>query len=278
MTIGVIGTGNMGSILIEALLEGGAAEPKDLIITNRTLDKASQLQNNHPGIIVVQNPEEVVAKATIVFICIKPLDIKPLLDRIKDDLTQEHIIISITSPITVEQIETAIPAKAVRMIPSITNRALGGSTLFTFGKRVSEKEKEKLLEMATSFSTPVEIDESITRIASDLSSCGPAFMSFLLEQMIEASVQETNITRETATILVTDMMIGMGQLLTKNIYSLETLRKKVHVKGGVTGEGLKVLEEEIGEMFHHVFQKTYAKFLEDHVFIDQQFNDTHSGY
>jgi len=49
------------------------------------------------------------------------------------------------------------------------------------------------------------------------------------------------------------------------------LRKKVHVKGGVTGEGLKVLEEEARELFHHVIQKTHAKFYEDQREVDRHF-------
>ncbi|MGV3487551.1 MAG: late competence protein ComER [Tuberibacillus sp.] len=274
MTIGIIGTGNMGTILTEAIIDSGACRESDLIITNRTKEKAFLLQTKYPGIALADDAADVVERADIVLICLKPLDIHPLLEHIKRALTPEHLVISITSPITVGQLEKAMISKAARMIPSITNRALGGSTLFTFGKRCSQNDRLNLLEFAGKFSKPIEIDESITRISSDLSSCGPAFISYLLEQMIKASVKETDISRDIATRLVTDMMIGYGQLLEKNIYSLETLRKKVHVKGGVTGEGLKVLEEEVGDLFRHVFQKTHQKFREDHLLIDKQYDQS----
>ena len=55
MKIGVIGTGNMGTILIEAWLETKTLNPSDLIITNRTLSKALALQEKYPGIKVTKH-------------------------------------------------------------------------------------------------------------------------------------------------------------------------------------------------------------------------------
>ncbi|HEY2421445.1 MAG TPA: NAD(P)-binding domain-containing protein, partial [Neobacillus sp.] len=40
MKIGIIGTGNMGRILVEALIEGKAISPSSMMITNRTKAKA----------------------------------------------------------------------------------------------------------------------------------------------------------------------------------------------------------------------------------------------
>ena len=40
MAVGIIGTGNMGSILTEALIAGGGVEPSEVVITNRTIKKA----------------------------------------------------------------------------------------------------------------------------------------------------------------------------------------------------------------------------------------------
>jgi competence protein ComER len=72
--------------------------------------------------------------------------------------------------------------------------------------------------------------------------------------------------------MASDMIIGMGKLLEKEIFTLPTLQDKVCVKGGVTGEGIKVLEAELGEMFVHVFQKTHEKFDEDIELVHNQFD------
>jgi len=272
VNIGFIGTGNMGKILIDAFIESKAVRPSKITIMNRTKKRAKEIQQQHKKIHVADTAEEVVHASKVIFICVKPLDIHPLLIKLEPLLTKDHCIVSITSPISVEQIERLVPSQAARIIPSITNRALAGVSLFTFGERCTPFYQNYLHELFSSMSKPVAIDQTITRVSSDIVSCGPAFFSFLLQRFIDAAVQETNISAEEATVMASDMIIGMGKLLEKEIFTLPTLQDKVCVKGGVTGEGIKVLEAELGEMFVHVFQKTHEKFDEDIELVHNQFD------
>jgi competence protein ComER len=261
----------MGTILISSFIDGFAAPPSDFIVTNRTLEKTAQLKKTYPDINVVEDSEAVVANTDLIFICVKPHEIYPLLDSLKSTLNENKFVISITSPVAVSQLEHVLSGPCARIIPSITNRALAGTTLLTFGKRCSKDHKDRLTSLLSKISVPIEIEENVTRVASDISSCGPAFISYILERMIEAAVKVTDISEEQATDLVTQMMVGYGQLFKKDFYTLETLQKKVNVKGGVTGEGLKILEDELGPIFEHLFEKTQAKFVEDHQAVDLQF-------
>jgi competence protein ComER len=272
MKIGFIGTGNMGRILIEAFLEAGAIKEDELIITNRTLEKALNIKQTYPGVCVVVSAEEVVQKATIVFLCVKPLDVHPLLQQLSSFWTKQHCLVSITSPISVEQLETVVPCQVVRVIPSITNRAFAGSTLITVGKRCSSHYQHYIETLFRHISTPSYIGDEITRVASDIASCGPAFFSYLLQRFIDAAVAKTAITKEQATTLTTDMIVGLGELLKRNLYTLPTLQEKVCVKGGITGEGIAVLEKEMDEVFERVFAKTHEKFKGDIEKIKNQFN------
>jgi competence protein ComER len=272
MKIGVIGTGNMGRILIEALLEAKAIAATDLVITNRTVEKALDIQHQHPQLEVAASPADVVKRATVIFVCVKPLDIHPLLQELSSYWTNDHCLVSITSPITVQQLESAVPCHVARVIPSITNRALAGSSLITFG-RCAAHYRTYIKELFQHISNPCEIEQNITRIASDLASCGPAFFSYLLQQFIDAAVRKTDISRETATALTSEMIIGLGELLKKGVYTLPTLQEKVCVKGGITGEGIAVLEAELNELFDHVFEKTHAKFREELRKIERQFDN-----
>jgi competence protein ComER len=272
VNIGFIGTGNMGRILLEAFIEAKAVDPSQLVITNRTIAKAIDIQKSYPEIKVVSSGEEVIEKADLIFICIKPLDIHPLLVRLSSRLTAQHCIVSITSPITVKQLESLVPCYVARVIPSINNRALSGSSLVTFSERCAPHYRVYIEHLFRKISQPFYITEDITRIASDIASCGPAFFSYLLQRFIEAAVQKTAITKEQATMLASDMIIGLGELLKKRVYTLPTLQEKVCVKGGITGEGIKVLEKEIGEIFEHIFEKTHEKFREDIEQVKKQFN------
>ena len=224
---------------------------------------AKEIQKIYPDILVGQDAMEVARNSDAIFICVKPKNVFDVLEAINPVVTKNKCVISITSPISVQQIEGKIDCSVARIIPSITNRALAGVSLFTYGERCSPEWKTILNTLFGKISVPVEIEENITRVASDIVSCGPAFFSHLVQSFITAAIKETEIDHTTATKLASEMLIGLGELLSKNFYTLPTLQEKVCVKGGITGEGIKVLESETGEMFEHLFQATHKKFEED---------------
>ncbi|MCD4838558.1 late competence protein ComER [Neobacillus sedimentimangrovi] len=272
MNVGIIGTGNMGRILIEAFIEGKAISPSSIMITNRTIAKALLLKDIYKDIKIGANDIEVAAVSDVIFICVKPLDVFKVIDRINPFLTKEKCLISITSPISTSQIERKVPCSVMRIIPSITNRALAGVSLFTLGENCSDYWKVEMEKIMSKVSVPIYIDDKLTRVASDIVSCGPAFFSYLIQSFIKAAVNETKIDEKTATNLASHMLVGMGELLKQGHYTLPSLQEKVSVKGGITGEGIKVMEKELGNMFEHVFQATHDKFQEDLEKVELQFS------
>lgn len=271
MNVGFIGTGNMGRILIEAFIESHALRPSSIYMTNRTLTKASNIQSIYPYTNIVGSPEEVVERSDLIFICVKPLEIHPLLLKLNSLLLPNKCIISITSPINVEQLEKMVSSQVARVIPSITNRALSGVSLLTFGKSCHSETKKIIEDLFRQISTPIHIEDEVTRVSSDIVSCGPAFFSYILQRFVDGAVKETSITHDQAVQLASEMIIGMGKLLETELYTLPTLQEKVCVKGGVTGEGIKVLAAETGEMFEKLFKSTHDKYYEDIEHITQQF-------
>jgi len=272
MNIGLIGTGNMGGILTEALIDGNAVSPASLMIINRTKFKARLLKDKYKEIRIGMTAGEVALKSDLLFICVKPLDAFPILREIASYLSEDKCLISITSPISTQQLENIVSCSVIRAIPSITNRALAGVSLITYGDHCQEHWKTTVKQLFEKISVPVEIDEKVTRVASDIVSCGPAFFSYILQKFIEGAVKETDIGEEIATKLASEMMIGLGDLLKQGHYTLPTLIEKVCVKGGITGVGLEVLERELGEVFEHLFRATQEKFAEDLEKVRLQFS------
>ncbi|MGI8316078.1 late competence protein ComER [Halobacillus mangrovi] len=263
MKWGIIGTGNMGSMLTSSLLSSKALEPHDMILYNRSSEKALKLKEQFPAIHVAASLKEIQKNCDILFICVKPHHYKTILEELKSDFTEEQCLISITSPISVNELENHTPCQVARIVPSITNHAHAGVSLFTFGARMKKERKELLLETFKAISTPVEVEEEHIRVASDIVSCGPAFISYLLSNWITAAQDVAGISEEQATELTENMMIGLGELLSKRIFTLEELMEKVTVKGGVTGEGLQAIEDHLGDLFFEMFKATQRKHKDD---------------
>jgi competence protein ComER len=272
MKVGFIGTGSMGSILIEAFIRSGALLPEEIVVSNRTFAKAELLASRYPGMCAVSTNCEAAAERDIVFLCIKPLEFKSVIDEIKASLQPEQVIVSITSPVLLAHLEDWLPCKTAKIIPSITNMTLSGASLCMYGTRISSKDRENLEGMFSKISVPIEIEERYTRVVSDISSCGPAFMACLLELFIHAAVDETGIDYAEAELLACSMLLGTGRLLTEGALTPEALQTRVSVPGGITAEALKLLRLELEGTFNRLIRTTHAKYNEDLEKVQRSFS------
>jgi competence protein ComER len=263
MDVGFIGTGSMGSILIESLIRSGALKPEHIIAANRTAGKVTLLADKYPGLRVARSNIEVILDSDLVFLCVKPVEYKRVIDEIRKVTLPSQILVSITSPVLIKHLEDQLNCKIAKVIPSITNFMLSGATLCMYGERMTDEDKRTVEELLGAMSEPIRISEMHTRVTSDISSCGPAFFALLVQKFIDAAVAETGIPYEQATKLASHMLLGTGGLLTDGGFTPETLQQRVAVPGGITAEGLRLMEHELDGMFNRLIRITHAKYEED---------------
>ena len=263
MKVAFIGTGAMGSLLIDAFLRSGALLPQNICASNRSPSKAKWLAQRHPGLRAYSSNAEAAQGSKIVFLCIKPLDYPDVIAEIRDVLDDNQIVVSITSPVQIETLEAAIPSKIAKIIPSITHSVHSGASLCIYGGRIRPEDRLLLEQLMSSISTPITLKESETRIASDLSSCGPAFVAHMLQLWAESAAERTGISYEEAIALGSEMLLGTGKLLTEGGLNPEQLIERVAVPGGVTAEGIAVLDSCLREVFAHLIDTTHRKYDDD---------------
>lgn len=261
----------MGSILIGALLQSGAVLPEQLIVANRTPTKALQLAEQYPGLYVAKSNREVMRDCDTVFLCIKPMQFKEVVEEIRDESTPDKMIISITSPVLIRHLESHLTGKIAKIIPSITNCVREGAVLCIYGTRFTIDDRHQVEQIMSHIGKPVLTPEDDVRIASDISSCGPAFLAHIIQQWIDAAVTMTGLHQDQAAELAAEMVLGTGKLLTSGQYTPEQLQSKVAVPGGITAEGLNLLERELRGLFPQLIRITHVKYEEDVQKLNEQF-------
>jgi competence protein ComER len=263
MKIGFIGAGSMGSLLLGAFIRAGVMHPDHIVVSSRTPSKLSALVQQFPGLQIAANNRHAAIGSDYLFLCIKPLDFHQVLDEIASVIRPEQIIISITSPVKLSSLEEILPCKVAKIIPSVVNAVGSGASLFMWGTRLTPEDKTAIWNLFAAISRPIEIREKDVRVASDLSSCGPAFLANLLEQFIDAAVDSAGMERETATALACEMMLGTARLLLELPCSPSELQARVSVPGGITAAALDVLRQSTHGAFLDVLYTTHEKFAED---------------
>ncbi len=263
MKIGFIGAGSMGSLLVGAFVRSGAMRPDDIVVSSRTPSKLSALAEQYPGLHIAASNREAAIGADYLFLCVKPLDFRRVLEEIAPVLTAGQIVVSITSPVKIASLEELTPSKVAKIIPSVVNAVGSGASLVMWGTRLTEDDKQELWQLFSSISRPICVPEDEVRVASDLSSCGPAFMACLLEQFIDAAVLSAGMERETATALACEMMLGTARLMLELPCTPAELQARVSVPGGITAAALESLRKSTRGAFLQVLYTTHEKFAED---------------
>ena len=264
MNVGFIGAGSMGSLLIEAFIMSEALEPEHIYVSNRTYSKAESLAYQFPGITATVSNIDLTLQCDLIFLCIKPLEFASVLHQVRPYLRKDQLIISITSPVLLANLAEQVPSQIAKIIPSITNRMWNSSTLCVFDdNRITEQSKALLLNLLSYIGEPIEIEENFTRIVSDISSCGPAFFAYFLEQFAIAAEKETGIPREDAIRIGSHMLLGTGLLLTEGGLTPADIQKRVAVPGGITAKALNLLAQTSQGMFNTLIHTTHEKYYED---------------
>ena len=263
MKFGFIGTGSMGSLLVEAFVKAGAMLPEDITVSSRTRSRAESLSLRHPGLRLADSNAEAARQADLLFLCVKPPDYSAVLTDIASNLRPGQIVVSITSPVTLAQLEAHLPCKVAKVIPSIANAARSGATLMMWGTRLNGNDCAQLRALFGTISRPVEIREEDVRAASDISSIGPAFFACLLGAFTDAAIIRCGMDKETAETLAPEMLLGTARLMLEQGFTPQELQARVSVPGGITEEALQVLRESTAGAFEAVLRVTHEKFAAD---------------
>ncbi|MBW5444958.1 late competence protein ComER [Cohnella sp. CFH 77786] len=280
MKVGFIGTGSMGSLLVGAFIDAGAMLPANVAVSSRTPSKAEALTRRYPGLRLAPSNADAARDADLLFLCVKPSDFRAVLTEIAPVLHTGQIAVSITSPVKLEQLERALPCKVAKVIPSIVNKAKAGASLAMWGTRLAPEDRNRLTELFSTISRPVEIREDDVRAASDISSCGPAFFAFLLGEFADAAVRHAGMERGKAETLAAEMLLGTARLLVEQGFSTQELQTRVSVPGGITAAALDALRASTAEAFPSVFRVTHEKFAEDLAKVEaslRESGDTEKG-
>lgn len=259
LNIGFIGAGNMGSMLIRALVGSGALRAEQVVVSNRSPEKVSRLTDELPGLQAGSNAD-VARRCGTVFLCTRPVEAIRVLGDIHDYISPQHLLVTITNSIDIAELEGAVRARVAKVIPSLTQTVGAGVSLIMFGERVPEDDRVSLRALLARISRPFVISEEQARVASDLTSCGPAFLAYVYLALARAAQRcRPDLPLVSAEAMVLQTAVATAKLLQETGLSLEEVIQTVSTPGGITAEGLRVLDQHLTGVWEQVIETTIAK-------------------
>jgi pyrroline-5-carboxylate reductase len=241
--IAVIGAGKIGESLISGLVSSKWAEPSEIVATGRREEHMNQIAERH-GVATTLSNREAVDGAEIVVIAVKPQDIEELMAELAGAVKPGQTVLTIAAAIPCALIERHLgdEVPVVRAMPNTPAAVHEGVAGVAAGSHAGEEHLAQAEEVLSHLGRSVRVAEDHMDAVTAVSGSGPAYFALLAESMIEAGIL-LGLSREVATDLVVQTMLGTAKLLRDEKMHPVELREMVTSPGGTTISAIRELEQ-----------------------------------
>jgi pyrroline-5-carboxylate reductase len=242
--VGFIGAGNMGEVLIRGLIQSGKVNKTDIIASDPIPERLEYISNTY-GIRTTLSNVELVERASIVIIAVKPQNIDDLLEELSSSSHENHQFISIVAGITTEKLANKMHHKSgiIRVMPNAPASVLAGIAAIYPGRNISPTDLQCAASIFECVGRAVIIkNEALMDVVTGLSGSGPAFVFLMIESLSDAGVQ-LGISRKESSLLAAQTVYGAAKMLLETGKHPSELKDIVATPGGTTFAGLKSLEK-----------------------------------
>lgn len=253
MRVGIIGYGSMGKMLLWKFSTAGNIGKDSLFASNRTREKLEEAKE----IAQIVTNTDLASKADIVFVCVRPADLKAVLSEIKDSINPDALLVSLNGSVSFESIKRVIDCRTAKVIPSLTAEIGRSQTLVCFNDKVTDK--DTLKNLLSCIGDIIELPENEMGMGSELVSCMPGFIASIFDVICKSAEGHTSIPKEQIVKMVLRTMSATGDLMLHKEMSFEDVVTRVATKGGITEEGTKVVYEGFPKTADLLFEKTLEK-------------------
>lgn len=257
MKVTIIGCGKMGGGIAERL-----ALNHEVFLYDRNRGKTQALANQI-GAKSCSTASEAISKGEIIFLAVKPQDLETLTKAIHREFYSEQLIVSCLAGVTTEQLKDSFSEVPVlRIMPNLAVVYGEGVVGLAESDDLDPIFKEKATRLFSSLGSLHWVPESKIDAISSLTGSGPAFVSVMIESMIEAGVA-MGIDSELAKQLVFQLLTGTISTIKLTGKQPSQLKLEVASPGGTTIAGLIAMEDEgVRAGIIHAFLATYHRNLE----------------
>ncbi len=243
MKIGFIGCGNMGSAMIQGILESGKCSSSDMIASNRSETKLKDHEKKF-GIHITTDNKEAAKFSDILFLAVKPQFYETVIEEIKDAVRDDVIIVTIAPGKTLAWLKEKFgrDLKIIRTMPNTPAMVKEGMIGMCPNDKVSKEETELVRDICDGFAKTEVISENLMDVVTAVSGSSPAYVFMFIEAMADAAVAG-GMSRAQAYTFAAQAVLGSAKMVLETGKHPGELKDMVCSPAGTTIQAVRVLEE-----------------------------------
>jgi pyrroline-5-carboxylate reductase len=237
---GFLGAGNMATALIKGLIESGIYDPEKLLASDKSKEALKKVSKQF-GVECFSSNVDMVRKSSVLVLSVKPQNIKEVLEDVREDIGEDHLVISIAAGIPLKMINQILKKDIplIRVMPNTPALVQKGISALAGGEFVTPDHMAIARTIFNAVGDTVEVEENMMDAVTALSGSGPGYVFRIMECMVDAGTA-VGLERDTSLKLVIQTFLGAATLAEESEHSLSRLREMVTSPGGTTAAGLSV--------------------------------------
>ena len=260
LNFGFIGFGSMARMLIHGLIKYANINPINIYVTRKDKERLNEVNSVFEDIIVLTDSKDIVKNASIIFICVKPAEVKNILLEIAPFVRNDTHIISLAGSVSMNSLQSVIHGKITKYMPTITSEIGVGVSLICHNAYVTENDAAFVESVINRFGKIKYVKDEDWGFAAELTSCMPGFIASIFDHLTNAALNHTtSFNKDIINELITDTLYATSKLFSDADMNFEQVVSRVATKGGITQEGVMVFDEALPQVFDNMFDKTLTK-------------------
>ncbi|MEX0984981.1 MAG: pyrroline-5-carboxylate reductase [Actinomycetota bacterium] len=241
--VAFLGGGKMAEALVSGLIRSGGRTAEEIMVTNRRDERARELAGKY-GITATLDNAEAARWANVLVLMTKPQDIEALLAEVREHVTSEDLVISFAAGVRTSFVQKHLPddVPVVRVMSNVPVMVDEAMSVVAAGRQATEAHLATTEELLGYVGKVLRLEEKHLDAVTATSGSGPAYFFLLAEAMIEACIL-LGLSRDVATELIIQTMLGSAKMLRDTGKHPVELREMVTSPGGTTIEAIRRLEE-----------------------------------
>jgi pyrroline-5-carboxylate reductase len=241
-TIGFIGAGQMARALAQGFARAKLV-PADRLVAWDPVPEAGQAFVKETGAALVQGNAEVVQRADVVFLAVKPQSMSQVFAELAGKVSRDKLVVSIAAGITLARLCDGLKTdRVVRVMPNTPALVGRGASAYALGPGASAADGKLVGDLLSAVGRALEVNEKLLDAVTGLSGSGPAFVYVMIEALSDGGVR-MGLPREVANVLAAQTVLGAAEMVLSSGEHPAALKDKVASPGGTTIAGLAALED-----------------------------------
>lgn len=233
----------MAEAIFSGMLKSGFKE-ENIILFDIDKNRLDSLKNKY-GVNYRRDARELIEGSDIIILAVKPQMMISVCQEISQYAFENKIVVSIVAGIGLEGIKRYLKTnKMVRVMPNtpaLISRGISALCLYD-KKYFLEEDILNIEKIFASIGEYAWLEENQFNGVTAVSGSGPAYVYRFVEAFIDSGVL-IGLSRELATKLVVETVIGSIYMVKETKESPKTLEGQVTSSGGTTIHGLTAMEK-----------------------------------